>query len=196
MGWLLPDSRYDEIRSAVADLIEDWGISVYPFSIRSLLQRMGITVVPYSALSSDIGAFLKENGQDAFTAYPPDFNPRKTTTCYNDKVSSRGRMRFTFAHELAHLVLEHPDSGEEVYEHEADIFANYLLAPAPLIIKYSEFDYMTASVDFSISYSCAKSACDGAARRCCFGPAEQTEYERRILTACALEKGGGQLALV
>ena len=32
MDWSLSSSdRYEEIRTAVADLIEDWGITTYPF---------------------------------------------------------------------------------------------------------------------------------------------------------------------
>lgn len=196
MGWLLSEGRYDEIRLAVADLIEDWGIRVYPFDIWNLLHKMGITTVPYSTLPDDAKALLKEGYPDAFTTYSSSFNSRDITIYYDDQVSSRERIRFTLAHELGHLMLMHPDSGEDIYEHEADIFANYLLAPAPLIIEYSEFDYVEASVDFSVSYSCAKSACDGAARRRCFGSTELVEYEQRILDACILRKGGGQFAPV
>jgi hypothetical protein len=47
---LLHPERYEEIRSAVADLIEDWGIQRYPFSIWSLLCKMGIKAIPYSAI--------------------------------------------------------------------------------------------------------------------------------------------------
>ena len=51
MDWNLSSSeRYEEIRAAVADLIEDWGITVYPFSIWSLLKKMGIRTVRYSSL--------------------------------------------------------------------------------------------------------------------------------------------------
>lgn len=196
MSWSLPVKRYDEIRSAVADLIEDWGINVYPFSIWSLLRKMCIATVPYSSLPNSIKTSLVVEYPDAFTVYPPDFNPRRTTIYYNDEIIDRERIRFTLAHELAHLVLMNPDSHEEEYEHEADIFANYLLVPAPLIFEFSSINYSVVSVDFAVSYGCAMSACDRATKRRHYGPIERTEYEQRILDACTLQKGGGQLALV
>ena len=190
MGWNLPAGRYDEIRSTVADLIEDWGISVYPFSIWSLLRKMSIKTVPYSALSQAMRQDLLDKYPDAFTVYPPDFNPCKTTIYYNDDGIDRDRIRFTLAHELGHLVLGHPDTDEEAYEHEADIFANYFLAPAPLILEYSSIDYAVVSYDFAVSFSCASSACDRAAKRRLYGPRNPAEYEKRILDFCRLEKGG------
>ena len=119
MGWNLLGERYDEIREAVADLIEDWGISRYPFSIWKLLRAMGIRVIPYSALPQRLKEIVELHWPDAISVYPPDFNPAKTIIFYND-ARDRFRIRFTLAHELAHLVLGHPDTGEPKYEDEAD----------------------------------------------------------------------------
>lgn len=196
MSWSLPANRYDAIRSAIADLIEDWGISTYPFSIWSLLRKMGIKTIAYSALPSDRKKELLSKSEDAFTVYPPDFNPVKTIIFCNDEIRDRGRIRFTLAHELGHLILMHPDVPDEMYEHEADIFANYLLVPAPLIFEYSEINYSVVSYDFVVSYGCAASACDRAAKRRAYGPSNRTEYEQRILNSCKLVNGGGQLAYV
>jgi Zn-dependent peptidase ImmA (M78 family) len=196
MTWSLPANRYDEIRSAVADLIEDWGISTYPFSIWSLLRKMGIRVIAYSSLPSETRDNLCSKSEDAFTVYPPDFNPNRTVIFYNDEIRDRERIRFTLAHELGHLILMHPDIYDEVYEHEADIFANYFLVPAPLLLEYSEIDYAVVHGDFAVSYSCAASACDRAAKRRDFGPSEHMEYEQRILQSCRLMEGGGRLAPV
>ena len=196
MVWSLPAGRYDAIRSTVADLIEDWGISVYPFSIWSLLCKMRIRAISYSSLPDGTREELLSKSKDAFTIYPPDFNPVRTVIFYNDddEARNRERIRFTLAHELGHLILMHPDVYDEVYEREADIFANYLLVPAPLIIEYSEIDYSVVSDDFVVSHSCAASACDRAAKRRLYGPSGKTEYEQRILSSCRLAEGGGQLA--
>lgn len=196
MSWSLPSGRYDAIRSTAADLIEDWGISTYPFSIWSLLRKMGIRTIAYSSLSSDTKQELLGKSKDAFTIYPPDFNPTKTIIFYNDEVCDRKRIRFTLAHELGHLVLMHPDSYDEIYEHEADVFANYFLVPAPLIFEYSKINYSVVSYDFVVSYGCAASACDRAAKRHRYGPSKRMEYEQRILDSCKLVEGGGQLARV
>lgn len=196
MRWPLHAERYDEIRTAVADFIDDWGINVYPFSMWSLLRKMGISLVSYSILPNNVNKLLEKDYPDAFTVYPHDFNPLKTTIYYNDKLGDRNRIRFSLAHELGHLILMHSQPDETTYEHEADVFANYFLAPAPLIIRYSKINYSVVAVDFAVSHSCAASACDRAAKRYNYGPSIYTEYEQRILNMCTLEKGGGRLVPV
>lgn len=195
MDWSLPSSdRYEEIRTTVADLIEDWGITTYPFSIWSLLNKMGIRTIRYSSLPNHLVKWVKLYWPDALTIYPPDFNPAKTIIFYNDK-QDREHIRFTLAHELAHLVLMHPGTDEEMYEHEADIFANYFLAPAPLVLRDSALDIESISCDFQVSYSCAWSVMDRTRKRANYGPKSKTEYELRILSLCSL-RGDGHLALV
>ena len=195
MNWSLPSPvRYEEIRAAVADLIEDWGIAAYPFSIWSLLKKMGIRTISYSSLPRCLAKEMRLYWPDALTIYPPDFNPAKTIIFYNDK-QDREHIRFTLAHELAHLVLTHSGTDEEIYEHEADIFANYFLAPAPLVLRDSELHIKSISYDFQVSHECAKSVMDRARKRASYGPRAKTEYELRILASCFL-KGDGCLALV
>ena len=192
MSWHLAYDRYEEIRSTVADLIEDWGISVYPFSVWELVRRMGIRTIRYSELPEWLRIEVELYWPDAITLYPPDFNPAKTVIFYNDRFD-REHIRFTVAHELAHLVLMHPDTGEDVYEHEADIFANYLLAPSPLVMRDSMLDVDAIHDDFQVSYGCARSVRDRAKKRYIHGSKNPTEYERRILAFCSL-RGGGRVA--
>ena len=195
MGWNLPGGRYDEIRTAVADLIEDWGIREYPFSIQSLLRKMRIRLIPYSTLSDDLRSAFEADSSDAFTIYPTNYDPSRTIICYNDE-PSRERIRFTLAHELAHPALMHPGTGEDIYEHEADIFANYLLVPAPLVLEYSRIDYEVISHDFVIGFKCARSARDRIRKRREYGPSSYLEYEQRILDLCTLNTDSNQLAQV
>lgn len=193
MGWNLSSSqRYEEIRSTVADIIEDWGITVYPFSVWQLLNKMGIKVIRYSSVPEKEREELMRFYPDAFTIYPSDFAITGITIFYNDYMD-RARIRFSLAHELGHLILMHPDTNEEVYEHEADIFANYFLAPAPLVLRDSELDPDAISHDFRISYSCACSVMDRSRNRAMHGPRTETEYEYRILSLCVLG-GDGYLA--
>ncbi len=192
MVWNLKSDRYDEIRSIVADLIEDWDISVYPLSVWQLVHRMGIQLIPYSELPEQLRTKVITYWPDAITIYPADFNPARTFILYNENLE-RERIRFTVAHELAHLILMHPSTGKEQYEHEADIFANYLLAPTPLVLRDSDLDIETIHDDFQVSYSCAWSIKDRAEKRRSFGSKDYTEYELRILAFCSM-KGGGCIA--
>ncbi len=192
MRWHLVSGRYEEIRSTVADLIEDWGISVYPFSVWELVRRMGIRTIRYSELPEWLRAEVEPYWPDAITIYPRDFNPLRTIIFYNDR-QDREHVRFTIAHELAHLVLMHPGTGEEKCEHEADVFANYLLAPAPLVLRYSRLDIDAIHDDFQVSYGCARSVKDRAEKRRAYGSKTLTEYELRILASCSM-RGGGRVA--
>ena len=193
MAWNLSDAnRYDEIREEVANLIEDYGIEVYPFSIWRLLRKMGIRVVPYSLLEGSLRDEVERVWPDAFTFRPDDFDPSRTIVFYNDP-KSRGRIRFTLAHELGHLVLGHPNSDDPQLEAEAIFFANYFLAPAPLVIRDSKKDVQTIMSDFVVSFGCARSVLDRTMNRIWYGPRVPLEYESRILATSRL-RGGGRVA--
>jgi len=66
----------------------------------------------------------------------------RVTMIYN-KSSSRVRQKFTIAHELGHVVLEHigigggsPEHSSKIREKEADLFANELLIPSSDLKTY------------------------------------------------------------
>ena len=65
---------------------------------------------------------------------------------YNDKIKSRGRIRWTMTHEIGHIILKHHNykrtiisrgdldkNGYDVLEKEADFFASLILAP-PIVL--------------------------------------------------------------
>ena len=81
----LPSRRCEELRTTVADLIEDWGVSVYPFSIWSLIRRMGIRIVRYSVLPGWLREEIEHYWPFAIAVYPPDYDPSRTIVFYNDK---------------------------------------------------------------------------------------------------------------
>lgn len=126
-------SRYQELKSIAADVIEDYSLA-YPIDPFELADRLGAEIyvskygLPYAAteLSTD----------DGFTEVT------KSRFSYSFKVVINGskprlRQRFTAAHECSHILLDHligglPLSGDAM-EQEANFFAGYLLAPDVLI---------------------------------------------------------------
>lgn len=188
-NWKLSEERYDEIREEVAYFIEDYGIAEYPFSIWSLLRAMHIRLIPYEALPENLRNEVVKVWPNAITLRPGNFNVAKTVIFYND-THPRERIRFTLAHELAHIVLEHPAEENEVYETEADIFANYLLGPAPLVLRDSINDIETIMDDFVVSRGCATVIQNRTAKRRLFGSSKYLDYEYRILDTTHLVKGG------
>lgn len=192
MTWNLPSNRYEEIRKVVADVLEDYGIEEYPFSLFGFIQSLGIRLVPYSLLPNEAQTYLREDGVDGFTKRDRVFNPLQTVVFY-DNERSLERIRFTLAHELGHIFLEHPDTGEKTYEDEANLFANYFLAPNPLVVRDSENDAIRIMDDFFVSYSCACAIRDRTLKRVRWG-GDLLEHEMRILSNCHLKKGGDKVA--
>lgn len=72
---------------------------------------------------------------------------------WNDEEMSRGSglYRFSLAHELAHIVLKHSDDAGYVTEIEANVFAQHLLCPRPVLEVLQPRDYL------EISYLCGVS---------------------------------------
>lgn len=188
-NWKLKGSRYEEIREEVANFIEDYGITEYPFSMWYLLRQMGIQLVPYSIFPEALRIEVIKAWPNAITLRPNDFNAANTVIFYND-AQSRERIRFSLAHELGHIILEHPAIETEEYEAEADIFGNYLLAPAPIVLRDSENNIETIMDDFVVSRGCATSIQNRTAKRRLFGSSNFLDYEYRILDATHLIKGG------
>lgn len=186
--WNLPSDRYEEIREEVSHFIEDFGISEYPFSMWVFFRRIGIRLIPYSILEADLRSQVEHAWPDAITLLPRDFNVVRTVIFYNDS-QTRERVRFTLAHELGHIVLEHPFDESAIYEHEADFFANYLLAPAPLVIRDSRKSIDTIMADFGISRGCARSVYDRTCNRVQYGASQFLPYEQSILDNCELGEG-------
>lgn len=138
---------YKNARNAVWDILIQYKIDSLPISLTQLCAQMGIELVSFKTAKS----FLKAKGLWKHTYLNDGFTcviNQKTFTFYNDSVISKGRVRFTIAHELGHIVLGHLDSnsaacrssislwnrGEKKepnpYESMANIFASRLLAPA------------------------------------------------------------------
>lgn len=188
MTWNLDKDRYNEIREIVSEIIEDYGISSYPLDCSSLLNRIGVRKIRFCVLPFDTQAFLKQQKIDGFTRRTEKYDRFETAIFYNEKMSYE-RIRFTLAHELGHLFLEHPDTGKKIYEDEANVFASYLLAPSPLVLRDSKCSVKQIMSDFHISYSCAQVVMDRTINRKLWG-GKWADFEKRILNICHLEKGG------
>jgi hypothetical protein len=178
MTYKLDPRRYDEIERHVAYEVilahydPETNPLVYPLDIRKLMEMRGITVTPFGDLDPrQRNAIRREAaGADALTLSQGS----GWHTFYRDGVKSVGRRRYTLAHELGHIELGNfgETTGErfEQEESEVDWFAEYLLAPKPIVIerlalkeRLAEFGELdSASLekeiqqDFAVSGECAK----------------------------------------
>lgn len=159
----LPDYKFAAQKAI--EVLEDSDITQAPIVLERILDRYSeIALVPYSKFmkqqemtldeaieffASDLGACIYEPSTNHFIIY------------YNDAKSVEW-IRFTVAHELGHIFLEHlqkagssiinavsiPDEDYKNYEKEANVFARNLLSPAPLaqyIVDDSAENYMNCS---------------------------------------------------
>lgn len=77
-------------------------------------EQLGVSLPTLIRQLGDVDAFSFRQGERWIVAYRSGGNP--------------ARLRFTLAHELGHLVLQH-SGGSRGEEREADVFASYLLCP-------------------------------------------------------------------
>ena len=104
---------------------------------------------------------------------------------YNDMVRVQ-RIRFTIAHEIAHIVLGHTEESR-LAESEANFFAKYILAFPVLIHHMGLDDAEDISCIFDVSQTFAEYALSYANKRKQYGPETHTVYEDIILDIYDLE---------
>lgn len=110
-------TKYQYSRNLAWEILLKERVRQLPVEIIPICKHMGIRVLRYSDMPTlrfnDGGAFAEIGG--------------KMYIFYDDTVSPE-RQRFTIAHELGHIIMQH--SGAEDNEAEANVFASRLLMPA------------------------------------------------------------------
>lgn len=143
---LIDSKRYREIRDAAGQALVEHSDGLMPVKPRDILRDLSnsrcIPFMEYKRrmrLPADATSKVFFGTQDAHTAFQADTN--QYIVVYNDDdraMSALGRIRWTLAHELGHVILGHlaQDAGKPyaLKEQEADYFAAMLLA-YPALIK-------------------------------------------------------------
>lgn len=168
---------YKNVRNAAWQVLLDYNINSIPVNVVSIANSSGITIVKNSEVnelkSSEVGASI--------------LNENKWYIVYDDTVS-KGRIRFTIAHELGHIFLGHPlklgyhartiDTDKPETERQADMFAIRLLVPACVVWGLQLHTAEEIQDTFNVSYSAAQAR---ASRM-------KTLYERDKFLTSELEK--------
>ena len=167
-------ARYDYVSSKATAFLEENLVETLPLDILNLIDenRWGLMTYQQLAATNDCSfhdVLTASGSDDGFTVY----NGRNYTIAFNER-RSRGRIRFTLAHEIGHIFLKHfidfdelviargaMSSGQyKVLENEANAFARNILSPlcTMLIKKWSTtqimdicqitFDAATTRLDF------------------------------------------------
>lgn len=129
----------------VLSLYKYVGVKSFPVDIYAIITALGYRILTYKEVASDESQLQKMKliSDDAFVIR------KSKVICYNDQVQSEGRIRFSLAHEVGHIVMMTDD------EDIADTFAAALLAPKSIVFARQIRTAKKISEVFKISISSA-----------------------------------------
>lgn len=120
------DTRYEELKSKVADLFEAINLSSLPINAFEIAAKLNYHTVPYKAWP-DRAEKLSQKQKDGFSLLY-----KGETYIYFNDAKTFERQNWTIMHEIAHCALDHKDESI-VAEREAEFFAKYALIPPPVV---------------------------------------------------------------
>ena len=174
----LSDEQYEFIKGEVVALFERYDVRCIPISGFELAYKMGITLIPYSALTEKQRPAAMRISTDGF--YMEDSFGNDLIFYNDDDAIPYERTNMTILHEIGHCVLDHTGESDEE-EAEAGFFAKYAAAPPPLIHRIKpERPEVIANV-FNISFEAACYAIEYYQKWLAFGDKDYTDYEIRLL---------------
>ena len=146
----------EDILDVICDIYEQERISEFGFDLNKLCNSLEINLVPYSSFEDGVDKII-DFEKDGFSYLNP-YNS-KPEIYYNDKISPKGRIKFTIPHELGHICLGHKYylSKETPIENRgANLFANELYCSQAFMIHYKLFTESDLISNFGITRKYAR----------------------------------------
>ncbi len=163
-------ARYNGTVYKAYEFVND-NVLCFPIDLFKLSKNLGWKILTYEQMAKTNNCTIEDIcnclGPDGYSIY----NGHNYIIAYNNTINSIGRINFTLAHEIGHIVLKHhkdfeitsilqnnsSESEYKILENEANCFARNLLAPAPLVKQMSLWDRLfSIGNDFAITASAAK----------------------------------------
>ena len=124
---VVSEENHIRIKEIVNDFIKKNQIRILPVDVVSIATKCKWIVVPYSKVTIELKDFYEEIMYTDW-GFTIEYN-EQYFIFYNDSIKI-GSQRFTIAHEIGHIVLEHfLSSDATTREKEANLFASRLLMP-------------------------------------------------------------------
>lgn len=180
----LNDETYEYIKQEVANMFVDYDIKGTPISSFEVAIKIGLTVIPYSALNRKARRKAMRYSEDGYSV---ETNDGEWIIYYNDITKDYSRINQTIMHEVGHYILGHIAEGDEE-EAEAKFFAKYALASPALIHNMKEEKTVENVMDnFAIGYQAANYALNYYRKWLRYGAADYVIYERQILVQLEID---------
>jgi Zn-dependent peptidase ImmA (M78 family) len=176
LGIKLSNQRCEEIKRIVVRMYVKYGITCVPVNGFEIASKMGIRVIPYSAIPENKRWLLFKKSEDGFCV---ERNPGEWYIYYND-ARDYGRVNNTIMHEIGHIVLDHSEDSE-LAEKGVKFFAKFALAPPVLVHKFKLASAEEIADIFEISFEAACYAYSYYKKWLRYGSSEYTDYEEVIL---------------
>lgn len=170
-------ARYEEIKSLVADIYYEYGITHLPVEPFRLAEKMQFVVHEYGDFDENEQNTICIVSKDGFSYLKK--SELRWHIVYNFDALGE-RTEFTLAHEIGHIVLGHTEQSPEA-EDEADAFAQQLLAPEAVSIHLDLQNIYQVCSAFTVSKQCAKACLAHLRVRKARGAIEYSESEKEIL---------------
>lgn len=176
MSIYLTNERYEEIKQKVVSLFVQYRVSCVPVNGFEIALKMGIKVIPYSAISKDKRHLLIKKSEDGFCV---EKTSGEWFIYYNDE-KDYGRINNTIFHEIGHIVLDHTEDSE-LAEKEVRFFAKYALVPPVLVHKLNLNNPAAIADIFEVSFEAANYAYSYYKKWLKYGNFYYTDYELTLL---------------
>lgn len=176
LGIYLSDERYEEIKKIIVDIFVRYNVSCVPVNGFELGLKMGIKIIPYSAILECKRWLLLKKSEDGFAV---EKGLGEWYIYYNDKKNYR-RVNNTIMHEIGHAVLDHSEDSK-LAEKEVNFFAKYALVPPVLVHKFNLDNPQDIANIFDVSDEAACYAYSYYQKWLQYGSLEYTEYEITLL---------------
>ncbi len=176
MGISLSHRRYEEIKRTVVNLFVKYNVTCVPVNGFELATKMGIKIIPYSAIPIEKRYLLFKKSQDGFCV---EKTFGEWYIYYNDEMDY-GRINNTIMHKIGHIVLDHSEDSE-LAEKEVRFFAKYALVPPVLVHKLKLEDPQAIADVFEVSLEAARYALSYYMKWLQHGSYNYTDYEVELL---------------
>lgn len=158
--------RYSFAKQKADEFLVRIGANALPFNPLKHLMKMDVNVFTYQEIAKKKGLTVHEvctllQSTDGATLYKESIN--KYSVAFNAN-TCRGRINWTLAHELGHIVLQHfkllesgniTDEIKEILDKEADAFAGEILSPVIVLFFKKHFNAQAIMDACGISYTAA-----------------------------------------